>query len=266
MHLSPRELDKLTLHQAGFLAQKRLARGLRLNHPESVALIAAQLLEFIRDGKSVSELMQLGKRLLGRNQVMPGVPEMIYDVQVEGTFPDGSKLVTVHHPIALEDGDLTLALHGSFLPVPDLSVFKPEASRSRGREVAESTVANNPPPHVGGYEIKEGEIELNSGRATAEIPVTNLGDRPIQVGSHYHFIETNPSLQFDRAAAYGMRLNIPAGTAVRFEPGETKTVKLVEIAGKKVIRGGNNLASGKVSNITKKAAVKRIKSKGFAAQ
>ena len=99
MFLSPQEIDKLTLHQVGFLAQKRLARGVRLNHPEAVALIATQLLEFIRDGRSVAELMDVGKQLLGRRQVMDGVPEMIPDVQVEGTFPDGSKLVTVHHPI-----------------------------------------------------------------------------------------------------------------------------------------------------------------------
>ena len=248
MHLSPRELDKLTLHQAGYLAQKRLARGVRLNHPESVALIATVLLELIRDGKSVAELMNVGRQLLGRNQVMSGVPEMIYDVQVEGTFPDGSKLVTVHHPIASENGDLKLALHGSFLPVPKLSVFKP---------VAKELIP-------GSSEIKDGEIELNAGRATVEVAVTNLGDRPIQVGSHYHFIETNASLQFDRGAAYGKRLDIPAGTAVRFEPGETKTVKLVEIAGKKVIRGGNNLASGKVSVAGKTAARNNVKSKGFA--
>jgi len=248
MHLSPRELDKLTLHQAGSLAQKRLARGLRLNYPEAIALIATVLLEFIRDGKSVATLMNLGRQLLGRNQVMPGVPEMIYDVQVEGTFPDGSKLVTVHHPIASENGDLDLALHGSFLPVPKLSAFR--------------YIPEEPVP--GSTEIKEGEIELNVGRATVEVAVTNLGDRPIQVGSHYHFIETNASLQFDRAKSYGKRLDIPAGTAVRFEPGETKTVKLVEIAGKKVIRGGNNLASGKVSAAGKKAALKRVKTKGFA--
>src|SRR5947209_2784146 len=127
MHLSPRDIDKLLLHNAGFLAQKRLARGLRLNHPESVALIATQLLEFIRDGRRVSDLMDLGRRFLGRRQVMDGVPEMIYDVQVEGTFPDGTKLVTVHHPIAAEDGDLSLALYGSFLPVPDLTKFGPAA-------------------------------------------------------------------------------------------------------------------------------------------
>jgi urease subunit gamma/beta len=247
MHLSPRELDKLTLHQAGSLAQKRLARGLRLNHPETVALIATVLLEFIRDGKSVAELMNVGRQLLGRNQVMAGVPEMIYDVQVEGTFPDGSKLVTVHHPVASENGDLKLALHGSFLPVPDVSVFKP--------------IADEPAP--GSVEIRPGEIELNAGRETVELQVINLGDRPIQVGSHYHFIETNAALKFERGAAYGMRLDIPAGTAVRFEPGETKTVKLVEIAGKKVIRGGNNLADGKVSAEGKKAALKRVKQKGF---
>src|SRR5207244_4896418 len=109
MHLTPHELDKLTLHQAGFLAQKRLARGLRLNYPEAIALIATQLLEFIRDGRRVAELMDLGRKLLGRNQVMPGVPEMITEVQVEGTFPDGTKLVTVHHPVASQSGDLTLA-------------------------------------------------------------------------------------------------------------------------------------------------------------
>ncbi len=123
MHLSPREVDKLLLHGAGFLAQKRLARGLRLNHPEAVALIATQLLELIRDGRRVSELMDLGRRFLGRRQVMAGVAEMIAEVQVEGTFPDGTKLVTVHHPVAAEDGDLAMALYGSFLPVPDMSAF-----------------------------------------------------------------------------------------------------------------------------------------------
>ena len=99
MHLTPREIDKLVLHQAGVLAQKRLARGLRLNYVEAVALIATQLLEFIRDGRSVAELMDLGRRILGRLDVLDGVPDMIDEVQVEGTFPDGTKLVTVHNPI-----------------------------------------------------------------------------------------------------------------------------------------------------------------------
>src|SRR5436309_2282809 len=102
MHLSPRDIDKLLLHGAGFLAQKRLARGVRLNYPEAVALLATQLLEFIRDGRTVADLMDVGRRILGRAQVEPGVPEMIAEVQVEGTFVDGTKLVTVHAPIALE--------------------------------------------------------------------------------------------------------------------------------------------------------------------
>src|SRR5881396_2808212 len=123
MHLSPRDIDKLLLHNAGFLAQKRLARGVRLNYPESIALIATQILEFIRDGKRVAELMDLGRQLLGKNQVMSGVADLVAEVQVEGTFPDGTKLVTVHHPIALEQGDLALALYGSFLPPPDASKF-----------------------------------------------------------------------------------------------------------------------------------------------
>lgn len=165
MHLNPREIDKLLLHNAGFLAQKRLARGVRLNHPEAVALIATQLLEFIRDGRRVAELMNLGRQFLGRNQVMSGVPGMVAEVQVEGTFPDGTKLVTVHHPIAAENGNLQLALHGSFLPVPDLALFKP--------------VADEPEP--GEYVVQEGELELNAGRPTVSIPVTNLGDRPVQI-------------------------------------------------------------------------------------
>jgi len=250
MHLNPREIDKLILHQAGFLAQKRLARGLRLNHPEAVALIATQLLEFIRDGKRVAELMNLGRQLIGRNQVMDGVPAMITEVQVEGTFPDGTKLVTVHHPIASENGNLSLALEGSFLPVPDLAAF--------------ATVGSEFEP--GECMTQEGELELNAGRKAISLAVTNLGDRPVQVGSHYHFIETNALLKFDRAQAYGKRLDIPAGTAVRFEPGETKTVQLVEIGGARIIRGGNNLADGAVSDKGRQIAVERALKKGFSHQ
>jgi urease subunit gamma/beta len=250
MHLNPREIDKLILHHAGVLAQKRLARGLRLNHPEAVALIATQLLEFIRDGKSVAELMNLGRQFLGRNQVMDGVPAMITEVQVEGTFPDGTKLVTVHHPISSEHGNLSLALYGSFLPVPDVKQFAAAASDFE----------------PGACAPMEGELELNAGRKTISLAVTNLGDRPVQVGSHYHFIEGNALLRFDRAQAYGMRLDIPAGTAVRFEPGETKTVQLVEIAGARVIRGGNNLGDGQVSDKGRKAALERVQKKGFSHQ
>ncbi|HEV7302262.1 MAG TPA: urease subunit gamma [Tepidisphaeraceae bacterium] len=242
MHLSPREIDKLMLHNVGFLAQKRLARGLRLNYPEAVALIAAVCLEFIRDGKRVAELMSLGQQLLGRRQVLPGVAEMIYDVQVEGTFPDGTKLVTVHHPIASLDGKLEMALYGSFLPTPDPSLF-----------------GDLPEDNPGEVQPAAGELALNEGRDSVDLPITNVGDRPVQVGSHYHFVETNPALQFDRGVAYGKRLDIPAGTAVRFEPGETKSVRLVDIAGDKVIAGGNNFASGPVTETGRKKAIDATK-------
>lgn len=250
MHLTPQEIDKLSLHQAALVAQKRLARGLRLNYPEAVALIASQILELIRDGRSVAELMDTGRQMLGRNEVLPGVAEMIDEVQVEGTFPDGSKLVTVHHPIVAEHGDLELALYGSFLPTP---------SRAQFGDSSNVTEVNVP----GELLPAPGEIVLNEGRETISIAVTNKGDRPIQVGSHYHFVETNRGLTFDRGAAYGKRLDIPAGTAVRFEPGETKTVTLVAIAGNQVIRGGNALADGKVSAANRKKALAAVRAQGF---
>ena len=99
MRLTEREIDKLLVFTAADVARRRKARGLKLNHPEAVALISAEVLEGIRDGRSVAELMSLGATVLGRNDVMEGVPEMIREIQVEGTFPDGTKLVTVHDPI-----------------------------------------------------------------------------------------------------------------------------------------------------------------------
>jgi len=219
MHLTPREVDKLVLHGAGVVAQKRLARGLRLSYPEAVALISTQLLELIRDGRGVAELMDVGRRILGRAQVLPGVAELVAEVQVEGTFPDGTKLVTVHHPIALQQGDLSLALYGSFLPTPDSSAFR--------------DVSGETEPVPGEVIPAPGEIELNAGRESIEVPVVNRGDRPIQVGSHYPFAETNAALSFNRDRASGKRLDIPAGTAVRFEPGESKTVRLISFAGAK---------------------------------
>jgi urease subunit gamma/beta len=252
VHLTPHEIDKLVVHQAGVVAQKRLARGVRLNYPEAVALIATQILEFIRDGRSVAELMDLGRRLIGRADVMDHVPEMLTEVQVEGTFPDGTKLVTIHHPIALEHGDLQLALYGSFLPVPDAKADRP-ADRS------EDLGAGSP----GEILPLPGDLEINAGRDAIQLLVTNSGDRPVQVGSHYHFAETNRALVFDRARAYGRRLDIPAGTAVRFEPGQTRTVSLVEIAGERVVQGGNALAPGPVTEDRRRTIAHVAAERGF---
>ncbi|CAN6449034.1 unnamed protein product [Victoria cruziana] len=245
MKLAPREVDKLVLHSAGFLAQKRLARGLRLNHPEAVALIATQVLEFIREGKTVAELMDIGKQLLGRRQVFPAVTYLLDTIQVEGTFPDGTKLVTIHNPIASDNGNIGWALHGSFLPVPSLDVFP---------DIVEHSIP-------GQLVVGVGDIAINCGRKAVVLEVLNKADRPIQVGSHYHFIEVNPYLVFDRRKAYGMRLNILAGTAVRFEPGERKSVTLVSIGGKRVIRGGNGISDGPVENSQK--VMKDISAKEF---
>lgn len=247
MKLVPREAEKLALHQAGFLAQKRLARGIRLNYTEAVALIATQMLEFIRDGdKTVTELMDIGKQLLGRRQVLPAVPHLLETVQVEGTFMDGTKLVTIHDPIACDNGNLELALRGSFLPVPSPDKFVEVKSECLPGELV----------------FGSGKIALNMGRKAVVLKVVNKADRPIQVGSHYHFIEANPYLVFDRRRSYGMRLNILAGTATRFEPGDAKYVTLVSIGGGKVIRGGNGIADGHVSNVERVMKDERVKSFG----
>lgn len=248
MRLSPKEIDKLLLHNAGFVAQKRYARGLQLNYSEATALIAAQLLEFIRDGERVMVLMDKGKQLLGINDVMPGVPEMVDDVQVEGTFPDGTKLVTVHQPICRVAGNADLALYGSGLK-RTVAAWSPD-----------NTTAESP----GDSALKSGEIELNAGRDTIELEVTNRGDRPVQVGSHFPFFEANAELYFKRQQAYGFRLNIPSGTAIRFEPGETKSVSLVSVAGKRIVHGGSNLIAGPLSEKNKSEALARASANGFA--
>jgi urease len=161
-------------------------------------------------------------------------------------------LVTVHDPICTDSGDIEAALYGSFLPIPSESLFpilKPsEYSRS------------NAP---GAVIARKERIVINKGRTRIELRVENHGDRPIQVGSHYNFIETNSALSFDRRQAYGKRLDIPSGTAVRFEPGDSKTVKLVEISGSKIISGGNNLASGPLDPTIAERVTNELVKKGF---
>ena len=234
MKLLPREIDKLQLHQAGSLAQKRLTRGLQLNECEVIALITTVLLELVRDQKhSLSELQQLGKQILGKRMVIKQA-QLIDHISVEGTFRDGTKLITIHDPICTLNGDLQLALYASCLPIPDLSLFP--------------DIIDKPLPQ---FILKQDPIVLNLGRKRIKLQVWNNGDRPIQIGSHYHFVETNFSLLFDRLKSYGYRLDIPSGTSVRFEPGERKVVNLVEIGGNRVITGGNLLATGTVKEENK---------------
>ena len=197
MNLTPREKDKLLIAMAANVARRRLERGVKLNHPEVIALISDFVVEGARDGRSVADLMDAGAHVVSASQVMDGIASMIHDVQVEATFPDGTKLVTVHHPIRDAADDL---VPGAVLAAP-------------------------------------GDLTLNEGLDTVTLTVANTGDRPIQVGSHYHFFETNPALDFERPKARGFRLDIPAGTAVRFEPGQSREVRLVAFGGRREVYG-----------------------------
>ena len=212
MDLSPREKDKLLLFTAALLAERRLARGVKLNHPEAIALISAHILEGARDGKTVADLMNESRHILTTDQVMDGIADMIHEVQVEATFPDGTKLVTVHQPITAVDSEASEA-------------FTP-----------------------GEFTVQNGDIIINKNRDTLTLEVSNNADRPIQIGSHYHFYETNNALQFDREATRGFRLNIPAGTAVRFEPGQSRNVELTRYAGKQHIYGFQGRIMGALEN------------------
>ena len=205
MKLTPREKDKLLVSLAAMVARNRLERGVKLNYPETVALISDFVVEGARDGRPVAELMEAGAHVVAPDQVMPGVADMLHEIQVEATFPDGTKLVTVHDPI---------------------------------RGAARADVS------PGEVAAAQGTITLNAGRETVTLTVANAGDRPVQVGSHYHFYETNTALEFDREAARGFRLDIPAGTAVRFEPGQSRAVTLVKLSGSGTVYGFNQKIMG----------------------
>jgi urease subunit gamma/beta len=200
MRLSPKETDRLLLFLAAELARRRRADGVLLNYPEATALIADEICEGARRGRSVAELMDLGGSLLTTEDVLPGVADLIDVLQVEPMFEDGQKLVTVHGPIRPGERPVEGVVPGELRPA-------------------------------------EGDIELNAGRRHSTLLVRNTGDRPVQVGSHYHFFEVNDALDFDREAAFGMRLDIPAGTAVRFEPGDEREVELVELGGNRRVPG-----------------------------
>ena len=209
MRLTPHEQERLLLHTAAGVARARRDRGLQLNYPEAVAVLATWVLEAARDGRRVADLMEDGRHVLTRDDVMEGVPEMLPEVQVEATFPDGTKLVTLHDPIS-------------------------------GAGTASSGAPMIPGQIVGPDE----PIEINAGRPVLTLRIENGGDRPIQVGSHYHLAEANASLVFDRDRAHGHRLDIPAGTAVRFEPGIAMDVDLVPFVGARVIPGLRGAVGG----------------------
>jgi urease subunit gamma/beta len=204
MHLTPSETEKLLLAVAGMVARDRLERGVPLNHPETVALLSTWVVERAREGMGVAELMEAGRQVLSVDQVLPEVAAMLHDVQVEATFPDGRKLVTIHEPLA------------------------------RGPRTHQSTEA------PGALRLTDGVLEINADRGPDErgrLVIVNTGDRPVQVGSHLHLPDANPALEFDRDAAQGFRLDIPSGTSRRFEPGASREVPIVALRGRRVVPG-----------------------------
>jgi urease subunit gamma/beta len=206
MHLTPKDEDRLLLFLAAELARKRRAAGLALTYPEARALIADEVVEAARAGATVADAAAHGAQILTDDDVLPGVADLLGSVQVEAFFEDGQKLVTVHD--AIRPGSTAATVHpGEILP-------------------------------------EDGDLELNAGRDTVTVTVVNTGDRPVQVGSHFHFFETNRALRFDRSAAFGKRLDIPSGTAVRFESGETQKVSLTTYGGERVVIGQNAMTNG----------------------
>lgn len=210
MRLTPHEQERIMIRAAAANANARRRRGVRMNHPETVAVLTDWVLEAARDGRRVADLMEAGRHVLTTDDVMEGVPTLVAEVQVEATLPDGTKLVTLHEPIS------------------------PGTEPAGGLKPGEVVGPDEP-------------IEINAGRPVTSLAVVNDGDRPVQVGSHYHFAEANPALAFDRDAAYGQRLDVPAGTAVRFEPGITTEVDLVPIGGERIVRGLRGAVAGSLA-------------------
>ena len=228
MMLTPAEIDRLTLFTAAELARKRRARGLRLNQPEAVALIADEIMEAARDGHSLAEVRSAAAALLTTDDVLPGVAEMIDLVNVDAQFDDGLKTVTVWQPV------------------------RP------GNEAA------GPACRPGEVLVGDGDITLNDGSAKTELTVFNTGDRPVHVASHYHFFEANRDLEFDREASFGKRLDLPAGASARFDPGEHRAVMLTAIAGSGDIQGFNRLTEGNINDpAVRERALARARERGF---
>ncbi|MFF8783489.1 urease subunit gamma [Streptomyces sp. NPDC015125] len=207
MRLTPTERDRLLLFGAAELARTRRARGLRLNVPEATALIADTVCEAARDGRRLAQAIEAARGVLGPDDVLPGVADVVTEVHVEAVFDDGSRLAVVSDPIGAgaRDGDRRRApAPGAVLPGP---------------------AAPEPAPAV-------------------VLTVRNTATVPVSVTSHFHFFEANPRLDFDRGAAYGMRLCVPAGSSVRFDPGGAEEVGLVPIGGDRIAIGFAGLVDG----------------------
>ncbi len=208
MNLTPTELERLVIFQAAEFARRNRARGIRLSHPEAVALIADEMLLAARGDMPYAEIVDMAGRLLTTDDVLPGVAEMISVISVEGNFAEGTKMIVAFNPVG-----------PGAQPVVDAQI-------------------------PGEIITPDAEIEINPGRARVSVEVVNTGDRDIQVRSHAHFFEVNRALEFDRKQAFGMRIDKPSGVGIRFEPGLPKVVDLVPLAGNRVVNGAAGLVNG----------------------
>ena len=253
MRLTIREEERIQIWAIAEMARRRLSRGVRLNYPEATALICDEIMDRTAEGalEMLVDMMDYGATILHREHVMDGVADILKMVQVEAVFRDGTKLVTVMNPIR-QSGQGAKPETWSPPPVPK-SVIPAEAFDC------------GEPDKVGHIDFAEGDIEINKDRAALEIVITNSGDRPVQVGAHYHLSEANKALAFDRDAAFGFRLDIPSGSAVRFEPGQSKKVLLTRFAGNEVAMGMNDMTNGSLRNeATRKLTMDRLKQHGYA--
>ena len=212
MQLTPSERDRLLLFTVAELARARRARGLRLNVPEATAIVADAVAEAARDGRRHEEAIEVGRSVLGPDDVLPGVADVLHDVKVEALFDDGTRLVVVPNPIG-----------GEALGVDAPGAVTPFAEPERG-EAADAA--------------RRATLDV------VEVDVENTAAVPITVTSHFHFLEVNPRLSFDRGAAYGRHLDIAAGSSVTFEPGTTQRVALVPIRGARVVIGMAGFVDG----------------------
>jgi len=238
MNLTPTELERLTIFTAAELARRYRSQGIRLSHPEAVALISDEVLTAARKGMSHPDLVDFGRSLLTADDVEPGVAHMMPFLCVEACMAEGTKLVTVFDPI------------------------KPGRVAAASRQGGAAPGQVEPIP--GEIITQPGEIEINAGRERVSIDVLNTGDRAIQVRSHAHFFEVNRALKFDRAATFGMRLDRPSGTGMRFEPGEIIHVELVRIGGTGNVRGFGRLTEGSIhSGEVRQRGLRLAKERGY---
>jgi urease subunit gamma/beta len=225
MRLTPTDRDRLLIFTAAELARTRRSRGLRLNIPEATALIADTVCEAARDGARLMAAAAAGAAVLGPDDVLPGVVDVVTEVKVEAVFDDGTRMVVVRNPFGAAAG-LGDDAPGAVMP----------AERPINREPAD----------------------------LVRLSVVNTGDVPVSITSHFHFFEVNPRLRFDRAAAYGRHLAISAGAALRFDPGATVEAALVPIGGARVAIGFAGLVDGPLDAPgAKEAALARAAAQGY---